>query len=481
MLAAGHDFYATPRLSPDGTRLVWLTWDHPNMPWDGTDLWQATIGDDGSLGEPVHLAGGPKESIFQPHWTAEGVLYFVSDRSGWWNLYRLVDGGDEPVCPLPAEFGQPQWVFGMSTYGFTDDNRLVGAVNENGSWSLKTIDLDSGTMHDCRLPFTVIAQVRVTGHEAVFLGASPDMEPSIVRADLNLGGYEILKSSGSIDIDHGHFSRPQQIAFPTSDGQAAHAFYYPPTNPDHAGPADELPPLLVKSHGGPTSATTNALDLRIQYWTNRGFAVVDVNYGGSTGYGRDYRQRLDGQWGVVDVEDCIHAARYLVGQNKVDGRKLVIRGGSAGGYTTLAALTFHDLFAAGASYYGISDLETMTTDTHKFESRYLDRLVGPYPQERQRYSDRSPIHFTDQLSCPLILFQGLEDKVVPPDQSERVRDALRAKGLPVAYLEFAGEQHGFRRAATVKRTLEAELYFYGRILGFTPADPIEPVTIENLH
>ncbi len=480
VLAGGHDFCSSPRLSPDGSRLAWLTWDHPNMPWDGTELWQAAVRTDGTLGAPARVAGGPAESVFQPEWSPDGALHFVSDRSGWWNLYRHGPDGDHPLCPLDAEFGLPQWVFGMSTYAFTGPGQLVCAVNQAGTWSLATIDHDRGTLDHRRLPFTVISQVRARDRAVVFLGASPTMEPAVVRCDLDQGGYEILRSSSATGIGRGYLSAPETIEFPTTGGQTAHAFYYPPANADHIGPAGEHPPLLVKTHGGPTSATTNALDLRIQYWTSRGIGVVDVNYGGSTGYGRAYRERLNDQWGVVDVDDCVHAAEYLVAQGKADGRRLVIRGGSAGGYTTLAALTFRQVFAAGASYYGISDLETMTTDTHKFESRYLDRLVGPYPAERDRYRARSPIHFTDRLSCPLILFQGTEDKVVPPDQSERVLEALRAKGLPVAYLAFEGEQHGFRMADTVKRSLEAELYFYGRILGFTPSDEIEPVTIENL-
>jgi dipeptidyl aminopeptidase/acylaminoacyl peptidase len=330
------------------------------------------------------------------------------------------------------------------------------------------------------VPYTEIASVRAAPGRAVFLGGSPTEAPSIVTVDTTTGDVTVLRRSWEHPIDSGYLSIPQAIEFPTEQGNTAHAFFYAPRNTDYAAPAGERPPLLVISHGGPTGATSNTLSLSIQFWTSRGFAVLDVNYGGSTGYGRAYRERLNGQWGIVDIDDCVNGTRYLVERGQVDGRRLAIRGGSAGGYTTLAALAFRTVFTAGASYYGVSDLEALATETHKFESRYLDRLVGPYPERRDLYVQRSPIHFVDRVSCPLILFQGLEDKVVPPNQAERMFAALRERGIPVAYVPFEGEQHGFRRAENIRQALDAELYFYSRVFGFDAAEPARPVQIRNL-
>lgn len=480
VLVEGADFYSSPRLNPDGSRLAWLSWNHPNMPWDGTELWVADVTNDGSLANPILVAGGPAESIFQPEWSPDGHLYFISDRTDWWNLYRWRAGQSEPLCPMAAEFGQPQWVFGQSTYAFTPDGRILCAYNQNGISYLALLDTDSGRLQPIELPYTQIGQVRASDGRAVFAAASATIEPLIVELDLATHQATILRRASQLDLDPGYLSVPTPIEFPTENNLTAHALYYRPHNRDYAGPEDERPPLLVLSHGGPTSATTASFNPGIQFWTSRGFAVVDVNYGGSTGYGRQYRQRLNGHWGIVDVDDCANAARYLIEQGEVDGRRLAIRGGSAGGYTTLAALTFRQVFKAGASYYGISDLEAMARETHKFESRYLDNLIGPYPARRDLYLARSPIHHTHLLATPMILLQGLEDKVVPPNQSEMMVEALRAKKLPVAYLPFAGEQHGFRRAETIQRALEAELYFYSRIFGFEAAGSIEPVEIENL-
>ncbi len=479
-LVSGNDFYSSPKISPDGTRLAWLTWNHPNMPWDGTELWVAELKDDGSLGQTVKVAGGLEESIFQPEWSPEGDLYFVSDRTGWWNLYRWHGEEIEPLCPMPAEFGRPQWGFAMSTYAFASATRLICAFNENGTWKLASLDVTTQRLALMETPYTAISDVRVMGGRVAFIGGSPTEPTSIVQLDLTTSKIEILRRASNIGVDEGYLSIPQAVEFPTENGLTAHAFFYPPKNCDYIAPADEKPPLIVISHGGPTSATTTALNLSIQYWTSRGFGVLDVNYGGSTGYGREYRQRLNGQWGIVDVDDCVNGARYLVERDAVDGNRLIIRGGSAGGYTTLAALTFRDVFKAGASYFGVSDLEALAKETHKFESRYLDNLIGPYPARRDLYLERSPIHFTERLSCPLILFQGLEDKVVPPNQAERMFDAARAKGLPVAYVPFEGEQHGFRRAENIKRALDGELYFYAKIFGFDLAEVVEPVRIENL-
>ena len=480
VLVSGNDFYAAPRLSPDGTHLAWMTWNHPNMPWDGAELWVGEIGADGSLGNTECVAGGVDESIFQPEWSPDGTLYFVSDRTGWWNLYGYHAGTVEPLYEMEAEFGRPQWIFGMSTYRFLSANQIICAYTQNGIWHLASLHTATQSLNRIETPYTSIANVQAIPGGVLFNASSPTEPVSIVRLDLAARQFDVVCRSSEIEIDAGYLSTPQAIEFPTEGGLSAHAFFSPPQNRDYTPPADELPPLLVISHGGPTSATSTALDLEVQYWTSRGIAVLDVNYGGSSGYGRAYRQRLNSQWGRVDVDDCVNGARYLAEQDYVDANRLAIRGGSAGGYTTLSALTFRDAFKAGASYYGISDLEAMTRDTHKFESRYLDSLIGAYPEERDLYRERSPIHFTDRLSCPLILFQGLEDKVVPPNQAEMMVEALRAKGLPVAYVPFEGEQHGFRRSENIQRSLEAELYFYGQVFGFVPADTIEAVMIENL-
>ncbi|RKU05680.1 peptidase [Candidatus Poribacteria bacterium] len=480
VLVSGNDFYSSPRLNPDGTGLAWMTWHHPNMPWDGAELWVGEINADGSLGLTECVAGGVDESIFQPEWSPDGTLHFVSDRTDWWNLYRHQAGSVEPLCEMEAEFGRPQWIFGMSTYRFVSANQIICTYTQDGVWHLASFDTVTRKLDQIETPYTSITNLQAILGGVMFIASSSTESASIVRFDLATRRFEVLCRTSEINIDAGYFSPPQAIEFPTEGGLSAHAFFYPPQNRDYTAPAEDLPPLLVISHGGPTSATSTALDLEIQYWTSRGIAVLDVNYGGSSGYGRAYRQRLNGQWGIVDVDDCVNGALYLAEKGYVDANRLAIRGGSAGGYTTLSALTFRDIFKAGASYYGISDLEAMTSDTHKFESRYLDSLIGPYPEEQARYRERSPIHFTDRLSCPLILFQGLEDKVVPPNQAEMMVEALHAKGLPVAYVPFEGEQHGFRRSENIRRSLEAELYFYGKVFGFVPADRVEPVMIENL-
>jgi dipeptidyl aminopeptidase/acylaminoacyl peptidase len=480
VLVSGNDFYSSPRLSPDGARLAWLTWNHPNMPWDGTELWVAQLAADGSLVRSEHVAGGVDESIFQPEWSPDGILYFVSDRTGWWNLYRLRDGRVEPLYAMEAEFGQPQWVFGASTYGFASDGRIICAYTRRGTWQVADLDAAARRLQPIDTPYSTIGEVRAAPGRTVFRGGAATEPMSIVCLDPDTGRCEVVRRSSEVTVDPGYLSIPEAIEFPTEHGLMAHGFFYAPHNRDYTTPSGERPPLLVKSHGGPTSATSTAFNLGIQYWTSRGIAVLDVNYGGSTGYGRAYRQRLDGQWGIVDVDDCVNGARYLAQRGLVDGSRLAIDGGSAGGYTTLCALTFRAAFKAGASYFGVSDAEALAKETHKFESRYLDRLIGPYPAQRDLYRARSPIHFADRLSCPTIFFQGLEDKVVPPNQAERMVEALRARGVPVAYVAFEGEQHGFRRAETIKRSLEAELYFYARVFGFALADPVEPVPIDNM-
>jgi len=480
ILVAGNNFYSTPRVSPDGSRLAWLTWNHPNMPWDGTELWVGELRGDGSISEAKLVAGGLEESIFQPEWSPEGVLHFVSDRTGWWNLYRWRDERVESLVEMEAEFGRPGWVFGMSTYAFESAGHIVCAVGRSGTWQLVSLETASGAWQPFETPYTEIMGLRAAPGHVVFLGGSPTQEMSVVELDIASSRMKVLRSSSDVTVDARYLSNPEAVEFPTEKGLTAHALFYPPRNGDYAAPSRERPPLLVKSHGGPTSAASGALNLGIQYWTSRGIAVLDVNYGGSTGYGRAYRKRLEGQWGIVDVDDCVNGARYLVERGDVDGERLAIAGGSAGGYTTLCALTFRDVFRAGASHFGVSDLEGLAKETHKFESRYLDGLIGPYPERADIYRERSPINFTDRLSCPTIFFQGLEDEVVPPNQAELMVEALRANGVPVAYLAFEGEQHGFRRAENIRRALDGELYFYSRIFGFELAEPVEPVAIDNL-
>ena len=479
VLVGGNDFYSSPRLSPDGARLAWLTWNHPNMPWDGTELWVGEFGADGNIASSRLAAGGLDESIFQPEWSPDGVLYFVSDCSDWWNLYRLQGERAEAVCPLAAEFGQPQWNFGVRTYGFESAQRIICSYTQNGSSTLAALDTATGALTPYDLPYSDIEVLHVGAGQVLFTGASPQAPAAIIRMDTATQQCETLRRASDIAIDAGYISQPQALEFPTEHGLTAHAYYYPPANRDFIAPAEEKPPLLVMTHGGPTGAVSAGFSLHIQFWTSRGFAVLNVNYGGSTGYGRAYRQRLNGQWGVVDVDDVVNGARYLVQRGDVDGARLAIEGGSAGGYTTLAALTFRRVFHAGASHYGVSDLEGLATDTHKFESRYLDSMIGPYPQRRDLYVQRSPIHFVEQINCPLILFQGLEDKVVSPAQSERIYHAMRARGLPVAYIPYPGEQHGFRRAENIRHSYNSQLYFFGRVFVFQPAGPIEPVAIDN--
>ena len=480
VLLSGNDFYSTPRISPDGSQMAWLTWNHPNMPWDGTELWLADLTPEGEVAHSRRIAGGNDESIFQPVFSPDGVLYFISDRDNWWNLCRWSRERRETVYAKEAEFGLPQWQFGMSTYAFESDRRLVCTYNKTGTWSLAVIDTNDHALEDIETPYTDISFVNAAEGFAVVIAGSTAEPPALVRIDLTNGRREVLRRSAEVEVGLGYLSSPEAIAYSTSDGDIAHAFFYPPHNRDFQASHDVKPPLLVFSHGGPTAAATGALNLKTQYWTSRGFAVLDVNYRGSTGFGRDYRRRLHGRWGVADVEDCINGAKYLVDQGWVDGERLAIRGSSAGGYTTLCALVFHDTFKAGASYYGVSDLEALAQETHKFEARYLDRLIGPYPQQRDLYRQRSPLQHIDRLTSPVIFFQGLEDEVVPPDQAEQMVQALRAKGMPVAYIPFAEERHGFRYAENIKCALENELFFYSRIFGFQPGDAIAPVTIENL-
>ena len=468
VLVSGADFYSTPRLSPDGNRISWLSWRHPDMPWVSTETWVGDILADGTIANARRVVGGPDESVFQPEWSPDGDLYFVSDRgAGWWNLYRERDGAIEPMATMEAEFGRPQWQFGMSTYAFESAGRLISCFLRDGVWTLALIDTRFRHFQVIATEFTDMAQLRAASGRAVFIGGSPSEAPALVEIDLNTGARRVLRRSFALREDlRRYVSIPQPIAFPTGGGETAHALYYPPFSPEFAAPAEEKAPVLVKSHGGPTSAASGALSLSTQYWTSRGIGVLDVNYRGSTGYGRPYRLRLEKQWGLVDVEDCVAGARWLIENRNADPGRFMISGGSAGGYTTLCALTApgDEVFSAGASYYGVSDLEALARDTHKFESRYLDWLIGPYPQDRATYAERSPINHADRLTAPVIFFQGAEDRVVPPNQTELMVAALKKRGVPVGYLLFDGEQHGFRKAENIKRALDAELYFYAMLI-----------------
>lgn len=455
ILAQGHDFFSTPRLSPDGRHFAYLAWDHPRMPWEGTELYL----------DGARIAGSAGESVFQPEFSPDGsALFFVSDRSGWWNLYRygLSSGATSAIAPMAAEFGEPQWVFGLSTYAFAGPERLVCSYIESGLGRLGLIDLASGSLTPIDTPYKDFSSLRAEGDRVVFRAGSPKTPAAIVAMDLASGKTEVLKQSTSVAGDPAVsrcFTQPRGLDYP-SGGRTAHGLFYPAFHPDYTAPEGERPPLVVKCHGGPTAAASSTLDLRIQYWTSRGIAVLDVNYGGSTGYGRAYRELLNGNWGIVDVDDAVNGARHLANEGLVDGGRCVITGGSAGGYTVLAALTFRDFFRGGASHYGVSDLAVLARDTHKFESRYLDTLIGPYPAREDLYRERSPLEHAERLNAPVIFFQGDEDQVVPPNQTELMVEALRAKGTPVGYLLFAGEQHGFRQAANIKRALDAELLFY---------------------
>jgi len=477
VLVSGPDFVSDPCWSADGSRLAWLEWDHPDMPWDSTRLMV-----DGEL-----VAGGDAESVVQPRWTSDGALWFASDRTGWCNLYRWEPGDGTgrvvPVVIVDAEVTLPQWVFGHSRYALFDDGRVVVALRSAGIDRLSV--WDGTALVDLDLPYTSVEHVTAAGTDVLVVAATPVAESTISRVRLDgtaVAGIDVLRPARALPLDAAWFSTPESITFPSADGRRAHGLHYPPASPTHRGPDGERPPLLVMIHGGPTSAARPMLQMKAQYWTSRGFAVVDVNYGGSTGYGRQYRELLHERWGVVDVEDCIAAARWLAERGSVDADRLCITGGSAGGFTTLACLAGDDTFAAGASHYGVADLEALARDTHKFESRYLDRLIGEYPAQRDRYVERSPIHHVDGFDRPLIVLQGMEDEIVPPSQSEMIVSAVRDKSVPVAYVEFEGEQHGFRRAENVRRALDSELSFYAQVLRFElPAsEHIDPVPIANL-
>ena len=482
VLLADNDFHSSPCLSPDGKRIAWLNWDHPNMPWDGTELWVAPLNDDVTLGEATLVAGGIAEAVMQPEWSPTGELYFISDRTDWANLYRWRNGEVEPICPMEAEFARSNWWVGMCSYGFDSPHSLICSYSQRGHWSLARISLDDKRLTPIEFPYWEMGHgdLQVDPGRVALVAGSPVQPLSLMEVRLEDGETEVLRVEFDEALPSGYASLPETIEFPTNNDETAHAFFYPPTNAEYAARDDEKPPLLVTCHGGPHSAASAELNLTTQYWTSRGVAVLDVNYGGSTGYGRHYRERLIGEWGVVDVDDCVNAALHVICRGDADANRVAISGGSAGGFTALASMAFRDVFKAGASYFGVSDLEALLSGIHKFDAHSLVGLVGPYPLYRRRYVERSPINFPEYATCPVIFFQGLEDTIVPAIQSEEMFNTLRQNGVPTAYLAFEGEYHGFKMAETIKRCLSAEFYFYSRIFGFEPADDLEPVPIENL-
>jgi dipeptidyl aminopeptidase/acylaminoacyl peptidase len=484
VIVDGRDFYSSPRISPDGRRLCFLAWNLPWMPWDGCELHVADVAPDGAVTNVAHVAGSDgSESIWQPEWSPGGELVFASDRSGWWNLERIRDGERRTLYPVEAEFGYPAWVFGLQSFAFVDDGRLVCGYEAGGFTRFGLVDPESGTLDrlDVGLDSWRSSYLVAEGGDAVVVAGSPTEPTQVARIEIATGRRETLRTSLEALLPVEYVSVPQAIEFPTEGGLTAHAFFYPPTNPEYEATRDEAPPLVVESHGGPTDAAVAVFSLGVQYWTSRGFGVVDVDYGGSTGYGRAYRERLNGQWGVVDLQDCVNAARYLVEQGEADPERLLITGGSAGGYTAICALTFTDVFAAGTTYFGVADLEQFTGgETHKFELKYEHTLVGPYPERADLYRERSPIHFTDRIQTPMLVLQGADDRIVPPSQAELIVGALRKRGIPHAYLLYEGEGHGFRKAENIIGSLEAELSFYAQVLGFEPAGSIPKLGIDNL-
>jgi dipeptidyl aminopeptidase/acylaminoacyl peptidase len=480
VVASGHDFYAAPRPSPDGRRLAWLTWDRPSMPWDGADLWVADVGPDGRLGPASHVAGGPAESVVQPEWNAEGVLHFVSDRSGWWNLYREHHGQVNSLLPMAAEFADAPWELDYSSYAFVGDGRIACRYRQHGRDRLGLLDPQSGRLTDLPISYTSLKPyLRAVGDRLAFIGASPTTSSAVATLHVPTGRLDVL-AGAEVSLDPAWVSVPQPIQFPTRDGQTTHALYYPPTNPEVTGPPDARPPLVVQAHPGPTADAKARLDLRTQFFTSRGFAVVDVNYAGSTGYGRGYRERLTGQWGLADVSDCLDAARSLVEAGEVDGRRLVISGESAGGFTALCALASAEFFAGGASWFGIADLETFRQQAPKFQAHELDRLVGPYPEAAATYRARSPLHMVDRIARPVLLVHGLEDTVVPPSQAQAMAEALERRGVQHVLVAVPGEGHGFRRPDSIRRGIEVELSFYLAALGLSPDKADGPLATDGV-
>ena len=479
-LLGGTDFVASPRLSADGRRLVAVTWDHPDMPWDATRLVVVDLDDQGEpVGEPRGVDGGPGVSVVAPAFGAGGRLHAVAEVGDLWHVVAYdepAEAGEDwartDLTPGAGEVGGPQWQFGLRPFGWTDDGRLVVVESSGGVMSLAVRETDGG-LRRLDLPFRAVrgASVVLDGARALVGGAGPSELLQVAAVDVATGAVTTLARSGDAPPSE-VVPAARVVTFPTAGGRDAHAVHYAPRNGELTGLDGEAPPLVVMSHGGPTAQALPVLSTAVAFWTSRGFAVVDVNYGGSSGFGREYRDRLRGRWGFVDVQDCVAAAAWLAEQGLADPARTVIRGGSAGGYTTLRALTTTDAFAAGTSLFGVADLRALARDTHSFESRYLDGLVAPWPQEEDEYVRRSPLSHLDGLSCPVLVLQGLEDAVVPPAQAEAIVEAVAEKGLPHAYVAFEGEQHGFRLAASVRAAAEAELSFYGQVLGFEPAGDV---------
>tara|TARA_B100000700_G_scaffold236820_1_gene262763 strand:+ start:1017 stop:2960 length:1944 start_codon:yes stop_codon:yes gene_type:complete len=479
VLASGRDFYSSPRPNPISNQICWLEWDHPNMPWDGNELYIADF-DSQNISNKLKIDGSKNISILQPEWTNEGDLVYISDESGWWNLRKYSDNKTSEILLEEIDHGGPAWQFGFRTY-FIHDNFIFlrGTSKDKNKGLIRKITLSGEIVDEIQVNHTSISDLSFCDGSAIYMGSSPTTSTQLCRLDFSTSNVDILKESIKIQIDSEEISIAQEIMFDTTSNEIAYAYFYKPTNKNYEGLTKEKPPLLVISHGGPTGSTTSSLNLSIQYWTNRGFAVVDVNYRGSAGYGKKYRDALKSNWGVYDTDDCIAAVDYLSNKGLVDSSRVAIKGGSAGGYTTINALTFHDRFAVGATYYGIADLSVFIDDTHKFESRYLDSLIGKYPEEKEKYYNRSAINFTDKLSCPMIIFQGTEDKIVPPSQAEIMAQGLRDKKIPFSLIMYEGEQHGFRQSENIKHSLESELFFYSKVLKFNTFHKLRDIKIEN--
>ena len=495
VIQTGRDFYTFPRLTLNANRLTWTCWDQPEMPWDSAELWVADFHKDGRVDAVHKVAGGVslerKESVYQPEWSSDGILHYISDSSGWGNLYSCRDGVRNALTPIDREFGIPQWSLASSTYVITEDNHIYAVYVQDGQQQLCHIDESTGHIEPIKLPIKDFGEhLLLSKDKLVYKGAGPAISEGIYEFDLLTQKNNLISLETKSPLPFEEISVAQPIVFEvnvsdaeqieTNKTRICFAFYYQPKNSQYTAPENTAPPLIVMSHGGPTGMTTSSLNSAIQFWTHRGFAVVDVNYSGSTGFGKKYKDRLIGKWGIIDVEDCVAVAQYLVKQNLADKDSILIRGGSAGGYTTLCALTFYDEFKAGTSRYGISDLECLATDSHKFEARYLDVCIGEYPKEKQTYINRSPIHFTEKLSCPILILQGEDDKVVPPNQAEMMVDALKEKGLPFAYQLYKGEGHGFRKEETIIHSLNAELSFYRQVLNINSDEQIDQIKVENL-
>lgn len=479
MVVSGHDFYAYPKLNSDGNKLAFIAWNHPQMPWDGTELFLANLNESGDVVESEKISGSADESVVQPEWHNDS-LYFLSDKSGWWNLHSYKNGTISNLLPMQAEFAKPMWGIGTSYYQIISETRIFVTWCTQAQWKAGIFNPVDGNLKKLELPYSSFSSVHADENQIYFIGSSFTSLPEAVRLNPETGAYSTLYRAAELPISKDFLSIPESIEFSVGNSEKAHAFYYPPHNPEYALTEGEKPPLLVISHGGPTSCATATIDLSIQFWTSRGFAVVDVNYSGSSGFGREFRDRLKGNWGLVDVRDCEKAALYLIEKGLADPQKVAIRGGSAGGFTTLCALTFTDSFNAGASHFGLSDLEMLAKETHKFESRYMDKLIGEYPQHKDIYQSRSPINSAEKLSCPIIFLQGLEDKVVPPNQAERMFEILKEKGIATSYVTYEGEGHGFRKSENIKHALEAELYFYSRVFDLECELEQAPIEIHNI-